>query len=156
MLRSLKLRDGDKNRGHGRGRGRGRTDHYNPSQNDVIQKKCHDKREDVDANCSQNLENSCYRCGTKGHWSKICQTPEHLCKLYKASLKEKEKEVNFNELHDPINGSTYLDLSDFTYDFTDKTINDNQIDILCSYVFVLHFTFVLDLFYVCCTSLHKI
>ena len=43
---------------------------------------------------------------------------EHLCKLYKTSLKGKEKEVNFTEHDDPMDDSTHLDASDFTDDLT--------------------------------------
>ena len=57
--------------------------------------------------------------GSKGHWSRVCRTPSHLCQLYKASLKGKEKETNFNEHHTPVDDTTHLDVSDFTDDFTD-------------------------------------
>ena len=38
----------------------------------------------------------CLRCDMKGHWTRICRTPDHLVKLFQESLKEKEnnKEVN--------------------------------------------------------------
>ena len=62
----------------------------------------------------------CFRCGSKGHWARVCRTPPHLCQLYKASLKGKENETNFNEHHTPINDTTHLDVSDFTDDFTDN------------------------------------
>ena len=62
----------------------------------------------------------CFRCGSKGHWTRVCRTPLHFCQLYKASLKDKEKKINFNEHHTPDNDTTYLDVSDFTDNFTDN------------------------------------
>ena len=70
---------------HVRGRGyeRSRSGYYNtsqdrsgycnPSQNNVIHKKLHvemhDKGKDVRENSLRNSEYSCYKCGSKGHWS---------------------------------------------------------------------------------------
>ncbi|XP_058185629.1 uncharacterized protein LOC131302853 [Rhododendron vialii] len=45
---------------------------------------------------SNNSENSCYRRGGKGHWSRTCRTPKHLIELYQTSLKEKGKEIETN------------------------------------------------------------
>jgi len=59
--------------------------------------------------------------------SRVYRSPEHLCKLYKAFLKEKEKEVNFTEHYDPIDDSTHLDTSDFTDDFADKNTGGKYI-----------------------------
>ncbi|CAA7022539.1 unnamed protein product [Microthlaspi erraticum] len=56
------------------------------------------------------------RCGTKGHWSRNCRTPRHLCTLYKDSAKGKGKEVNLAEHSE---GTTHLDASDFADDFDD-------------------------------------
>ena len=61
-----------------------------------------------------NLKTVCFRCGSKGDWSRVCRTPPHLCQLYKASLKGKEKKINFNEHHTPVNDTTHLDVSNFT------------------------------------------
>ena len=129
-------REYNHSRGHGRGcghgRGRSRSDFYNPSQNNAIHKKHyverHDKGKDVCESSLWNSKDSCYKCGSKWYWSRVCQTPEHLCKLYKVSLKGKEKEVNFTEHDDPMDDSTHLDTSDFTDDFADLSIHRDSMD----------------------------
>ncbi|PIN20236.1 hypothetical protein CDL12_07077 [Handroanthus impetiginosus] len=47
------------------------------------------------SNPSKDKENICYRCGMKGHWSRIYRTPKHLVKLYQNSIKGKNAERNF-------------------------------------------------------------
>ena len=67
----------------------------------------------------------------------MCRTLEHLCKLYKASLKGKEKEVNFTKHDDPMDDSTHLDTSDFTDDFADLSIHrDLWILVIIRYMIV--------------------
>ncbi|GJR90391.1 hypothetical protein Tco_0214402 [Tanacetum coccineum] len=53
-------------------------------------------------------------CGSANHWSKACRTPSHLCELYQASRKGKEKEVNHVDQFD--NTNTELIASDFFND----------------------------------------
>ena len=65
-----------------------------------------------------DFESSCFRCGTPGHWSRICLAPEHLCKLYKESIKEKEKETNFTEHNGRLSVSTHFDAAEFLNDFS--------------------------------------
>ncbi|GKE43618.1 hypothetical protein Tco_1470902, partial [Tanacetum coccineum] len=45
------------------------------------------------------------------HWSKACRTPSHLCELYQASRKGKEKEVNHVDQF--VKTNTKLVASDF-------------------------------------------
>ena len=76
------------------------------------------------------MENLCYRCGGKGHWSRTCRTPKHLVELYQQSLKDKGKkietnfvsedgkdETNRDSRNDDFNygcvGTTHLDVTDF-------------------------------------------
>ena len=75
---------------------------------------------DVQERPQYKSETVCFRYGSKGHWARIFRTLPHLCQLYKASLKGKEKETNFNKYHTPVNDTTHLDVSDFTDDFTDN------------------------------------
>lgn len=84
-------RGGYNGRVRGRGRGRGRDQrnytYHAPQGNNFNQKN-------NEVGTSQNHEGVCFRCGSANHWSKTCRTPPHLCELYQASLKGKEKEIN--------------------------------------------------------------
>lgn len=62
----------------------------------------------------EQYEDICFSCGMKGHWSRTCRTPDHLVKLYQASIKKKGKKVetNFIDHNDPVD-ITHLDVSDF-------------------------------------------
>ncbi|XP_058192069.1 uncharacterized protein LOC131309453 [Rhododendron vialii] len=100
--------------GHGRGRGHGRGSHNHQVHGGYVQKSGKKPdipqkwnkwtRSEVSAGKGKNLENkpprnsedSCYRCGAKGHWSRTCRTPRHLADLYQASIKGKEKEIETN------------------------------------------------------------
>ncbi|CAL2266019.1 unnamed protein product [Prunus armeniaca] len=39
------------------------------------------------------IEEACHRCGTNGHWARVCRTPKHLVDIYQASIKGKEKKA---------------------------------------------------------------
>ena len=58
----------------------------------------------------------------------MCRILEHLCKLYKAYLKGKEKKVNFIEHDDSMDDSTYLNASDFTDNFVDLSTHCDSMD----------------------------
>ncbi|XP_078148856.1 uncharacterized protein LOC144544271 [Carex rostrata] len=107
-------------RGHGRGRGQGyyRGDH---SKNISFHQKWKNNEEKTGKEKSGHnnvQENSCYRCGGKGHWSRTCRTPKHLVDLYQASLKNKNKKIETNLVcDDNFDNSeldvTHLDVADF-------------------------------------------
>ncbi|PIM97087.1 hypothetical protein CDL12_30450 [Handroanthus impetiginosus] len=92
-------------RSHGRGRGRGRYNYRNYDNGNhgsfyhkskqSLQKKG-DFGEKRLEKFSKDIENLCFRCGSKGHWSRICRTPKHLVELYQGSLKKKNKNVETN------------------------------------------------------------
>ena len=42
---------------------------------------------------SKAPQDTCYRCGMEGHWSRTCRTAKHLVDLYQASLKENGKKI---------------------------------------------------------------
>ncbi|XP_074342663.1 uncharacterized protein LOC141680297 [Apium graveolens] len=129
-------RGGNRGRGrsfaHGQGtRGRGsqiqnypifKHDKSNPDQK--LEKNI-DKRKEI-------VENECYRCGMKGHWSRTCRTPKHLADLYQASLKYKGKNVEANlvfkdnEHVDNLLTMTYLDTTDFYETLDDITTLDDK------------------------------
>ncbi|GJU76928.1 retrovirus-related pol polyprotein from transposon TNT 1-94 [Tanacetum coccineum] len=96
---------------NGRGRGRGRSQRNNtyhaPQVNNLNQ-------QNNEVGTSQNPEGSCFRCGSTNYWSKACRMPLHLCELYQASRKGKEKEVNHVDQFD--NTNTELIASDFFND----------------------------------------
>ncbi|XP_021769528.1 uncharacterized protein LOC110733776 [Chenopodium quinoa] len=76
-------------RGHARGfsgYGRGRGGHFTNSHSH--QKwECRDDKVDKE----KSVTNICYHCGVKGHWSRVCRTPNHLVELYQESLKKGKK-----------------------------------------------------------------
>ncbi|WZY69556.1 hypothetical protein YC2023_001796 [Brassica napus] len=111
-------------RGRGRQNYRGRGRKYNPQDRKSFQwvrSEQTPKGKEHQGNTSQKREEACFRCGTKGHWSRLCRTPAHLCALYKESVKGKEKEVNFAEHSE---GTTHLDASDFVNDFEETAITE--------------------------------
>ena len=77
-------------RGRGRGYGRGRyqrtTNYHTPQNNNFNQ-----YNKGNEASRSENNGSPCFRCGSTSHWSKACRTAPHLCELYQASIKRKEK-----------------------------------------------------------------
>lgn len=122
-------RRGQTYRGHGRGRGRrfnrGRGKNYNPQGRQSykwVRSKKFPKGKELQGSSTQKQENVCFRCGSKGHWSHVCRTPPHLCKLYQESTKGKGKEVNLTEHFE---GTTYLDSSDFGNDLDETTLVGN-------------------------------
>nr|GEW95199.1 hypothetical protein [Tanacetum cinerariifolium] len=93
--------------GCGRGRGQRNKTYHAPQVNNLNQ-------QNNKVGTSQNPEGSCFRCGSENHWSKACRTPSHLCELYQASRKGKEKEVNHVGQFD--NTNTELIASDYFMD----------------------------------------
>uniref|UniRef100_A0A0D3CP43 CCHC-type domain-containing protein n=1 Tax=Brassica oleracea var. oleracea TaxID=109376 RepID=A0A0D3CP43_BRAOL len=101
------------NRGHGRRFNNKRGKTYNPKwkgSNKWVRSGQVSKGKETQENTTQKRETVCYRCGCKGHRSRTCHTPPHLCKLYQESTKGKSKELNLTE---NFKGTSYLDASDF-------------------------------------------
>ena len=80
---------------------------------------------------SKSHENTCHRCGMKGHWSRTCCTTKHLVDLYQASLKKIEKNIKMN-----FTNAKGLDLSYYDVDFfgaplkkTDYLMDDENVNI---------------------------
>ncbi|XP_059669041.1 uncharacterized protein LOC132314163 [Cornus florida] len=142
--------------GHGRRRGRGRRgscnkNNYNnhgghnsslvPRRNSTPshQKWNLDATKQVKEKTLQNKapeiydDKPCYRCGMKGHWSRICRTPKHLVDLYRASIndKGKGKEIEMNFVDDDLTTDiTHFDVSDFFADTSgssDHLIGDGNV-----------------------------
>jgi len=98
-------------RGHGRGLGRGRGHGRERGQNYRDGHKNANKQENNKGSqdgSSKNKENKCYRCGMKGHWSRVCRTPEHFVKLYQASIKKgKNVEANMTLHNDDVEANKH-------------------------------------------------
>ncbi|XP_021850455.1 uncharacterized protein [Spinacia oleracea] len=108
-------------RGRGRGRGfggygRGRGGYYKSSHS---HQKWDRKDGKGERGKSDNVISVCYRCGGKGHWSRVCRTPKHLVDLYQSSLKKKGKNVETNLVFEDGEGdfessdTTHLEVADF-------------------------------------------
>jgi hypothetical protein len=75
-------------RGHSRGhrQGRGRGNHFgrgNFKNSSSHQKWKNEKNgKGKSGQSGKTNENSCHRCGGKGHWARTCRTPKHLIDLY--------------------------------------------------------------------------
>jgi hypothetical protein len=63
---------------------------------------------------TKKVENACYRCGMKGHWSHTCRTTKHLVNLYQSSFKRKEENIEINFSH-PHQGNDDIYLLDMTH-----------------------------------------
>ena len=114
-----------KGRGSGCGRGRGcgnNSRHHNtgPFKNkkgNFNQKKLPNPQATTGQSISQRQQdNTCYKCGLTGHWSRTYRTTQHLVDLYQASFKDKGKNIEVNFLDDDGDGGvdlTHFDVSDF-------------------------------------------
>ncbi|XP_056685784.1 uncharacterized protein [Spinacia oleracea] len=112
-------------RGQWRGRGRGRgfggsgRGHGGYYKNSHSHQKWDRKDGKGEKGKSDNVTSVCYRCGGKGHWSRVCRTPKHLVDLYQSSLKKKGKNVETNLVFEDGEGdfesgdTTHLEVADF-------------------------------------------
>ncbi|XP_028781363.1 uncharacterized protein LOC114737584 [Neltuma alba] len=99
-------------RGHGRGRGRGRgrvnyrsygggSNNYNPNTHQ--KKKLGDGQKKDKNGPSRVIENQCYRCGMKGHWSHDVE----------ANFAYKNDDINELDDVNGLNAMAHLDVADF-------------------------------------------
>nr|GMD52740.1 uncharacterized protein LOC109192458 [Ipomoea batatas] len=73
-------------------------------------------------NNPKNVESICYRCGMNGHWEHTCRTVRHLVDLYQASLKDKGKTIESNNVFiDDDFDIPHLDVEDFL-----ELVNEHQ------------------------------
>ncbi|CAL1376498.1 unnamed protein product [Linum trigynum] len=106
-------------RGRGRdlGRGNGRGESSKSSFFPRSGKNDGRRSKEQSVHGNKHVENVCYRCGGKGHWSRTCRTPTHLVNLYQESLKGKKIETNCifeeDDSGKDYNDATHLDVSDF-------------------------------------------
>ncbi|XP_019232354.1 PREDICTED: uncharacterized protein LOC109213062 [Nicotiana attenuata] len=52
-----------------------------------------ENNKDPQNNSLKGRVNICHRCGMEGHWARVCRTPDHFVKLYQASIKRKDNNV---------------------------------------------------------------
>ncbi|KAK8349085.1 hypothetical protein V6Z12_A06G120400 [Gossypium hirsutum] len=112
-----------RSRGCGRGRGRehrygyGRGGRFKNSHSYQKWDRKNGNREEKEK--GENVTNVCYRCGGKGHWSRVCRTQKHLVDLYQQSIKQKGKKVETNLVYKDGEGdfddgnATHLEVADF-------------------------------------------
>ncbi|XP_047264584.1 uncharacterized protein LOC124896784 [Capsicum annuum] len=80
---------------------------------DPQHQQCKKKGKAPEAVPRTNFESKYYRCRGKGHWSRVCRTPKHMVKLYQASLKKTDNEVDANFISENNVKPMNLDASDF-------------------------------------------
>ncbi|KAK9665313.1 hypothetical protein RND81_14G104100 [Saponaria officinalis] len=111
-------------RNYGRGRGRGFGGYGRGQSLGVSFKKTHShqklgRKDGKNEKKTENMISICYRCGRKGHWSRVCRTPMHLVNLYQQSVKQKGKNVETNLVIDDCDddfasgSATHLEVDDF-------------------------------------------
>ncbi|KAK2438354.1 hypothetical protein QL285_006625 [Trifolium repens] len=124
-------------RGHSRGhrQGRGRGNHLgrgNFKNSSSHQKWKNEKNgKGKSGQSGKTNENSCHRCGGKGHWARTCRTPKHLIDLYQRSLKEKKIETHLayeDGDFDYDMNPTHLDVADFLVDPEGKSDHIINVD----------------------------
>ncbi|XP_047257517.1 uncharacterized protein LOC107849894 [Capsicum annuum] len=101
-----------------RGRGRGHGRYFNLSYrlaiyNNLQHQQYKKKGGAPEVSPRSNSDNKCHRCGGKRHWAHTCCTPKHLVKLYQASLKKAENDIETNFLLEDNIEPMDLDVSDF-------------------------------------------
>ncbi|XP_074304379.1 uncharacterized protein LOC141639092 [Silene latifolia] len=111
-------RNGGRGQCRGRGRGRGIGKYGKGRGGSFNKTHSHQKWDRKDGKSekdkNENMTNICHRCGGKGHWTRLCRTPNHLVDLYQLSLKQKGKNVETNLLFEDVDG-------DFDFDFGGAT-----------------------------------
>ena len=114
-------------RGRGRGCGRGQNfRHYNNHPSNPFKRidsfpcqkrnNCETKQENGESVHKKPFkapEETCYRCGMEGHWSRTCRTTKHLVDQYQASLKDKGQRVETNFADGNRLNLTYFDMDFF-------------------------------------------
>ena len=110
--------------GCGRGRGHGRNYEYhaydnNPSNSQKRKASFHPQKrkrsmekdeENIQSKSSKIQEETCYKCGIKGHWSRTCCMTKHLVDLYQAYLKDEGKNVEMNFTNINVLDLSYYDV----------------------------------------------
>ncbi|XP_075098966.1 uncharacterized protein LOC142175863 [Nicotiana tabacum] len=74
-------------RGCGQGHGRGQNNYRHHGRNKQENNK------DPQNNPLKGRVNIWHRCGMEGHWARVCRTHDHFVKLYQASNKKKDNNV---------------------------------------------------------------
>ncbi|XP_016558378.1 uncharacterized protein LOC107858185 [Capsicum annuum] len=113
----------DRGRGYGRGCGRGRGRGRNNYRHNGGNKQENNKGSQN--NPSKGKINICHRCGMEVHWARVCRMPDHFVKLYQASFKRKENDV---EVHLTFRGDDDEAAPSNTYDDSEANFAYNDDD----------------------------
>ncbi|XP_019163567.1 PREDICTED: uncharacterized protein LOC109159912 [Ipomoea nil] len=117
MLPSQATLGGNQGRGRGRGRGRGpsRGGKHGSNKNHNSRNKQRQPKNQEQPRSSNNhswQQQTCYRCGCTGHWSRTCRNPKHLVEAYQQIIKRDKTRPKDESHHVALPEANALDDAD--------------------------------------------
>ncbi|XP_026445325.1 uncharacterized protein LOC113345887 [Papaver somniferum] len=96
--------------------------HHKGKKNNIFPKP---KGKNSENYSKKHNESICHRCGSLGHWEKVCRMPKHLVDIYKASIQSKgnNAETNFAKYDVPMD-LAYIDLNDHKVEENNNKFDD--------------------------------
>ncbi|XP_019190498.1 PREDICTED: uncharacterized protein LOC109184957 [Ipomoea nil] len=119
---------GNRGRGRGRGHGRGpsRGGRNGGNKNHSTRNKQRQPENQGQSSSSNNhsgQQQTYYRCGCTGHWSRTCRTPKHFVEAYKQIMKRDEMQPKDESHHVALRKANALDNAD-DYDLMKYELED--------------------------------